>query len=102
MDPESDKTFEERVLESRPEIRREVAGSPEFQAFKEQVPTVDVDGATLYVRGGDMLQDEAQLAFDWAYQQGLLTDADVEAAAREQADAYASSEDIELTDLEQG
>ena len=30
------------------------------------------------------------------------TDADVEAAAREQADAYASSEDIELTDLELG
>jgi hypothetical protein len=36
--------------------------------------TIEIDGETLYVRGGDMLRDEDQVIFEWARRNGLLSD----------------------------
>lgn len=99
MDPDAEQTFERTLLDRRPEVRDEVVKSEAFQNWKRQMRTVDIAGTRFYVRGGDMLQDENQVALDWAYQRGLLSEADVEAAAREHAATIAASEDIELTDL---
>jgi hypothetical protein len=102
MTAQHQRTFEEEVLARRPDVRRSVLGSDEFRAWKDGLPTVEVDGGRLYVRGGDMLQDEAQLVYDWAHRTGQLTDADVDAAAREHWAATSPSSDLELVDPDRG
>jgi hypothetical protein len=49
-----------------------VSQSQDFQARKATLPTVVVDDVTFFIRGGDMLKDEDQVIFEWAYNNGLL------------------------------
>jgi hypothetical protein len=72
MSDQSDKTWESRILDRHPEVREAVAGSKDFHAWKDQLPSVVVDGIRYYVRGCDMLRDEDQLIFEWALQARLL------------------------------
>jgi hypothetical protein len=67
-------TAEARILARRPEIRRAVVASPEFAAWRDALPVVEIDGETLYVRGGDMLRDEEQIIVEWARKHGLRGD----------------------------
>jgi hypothetical protein len=72
---ERDRTFEARVLDQYPDIRTATAESPAFAAWLGSLTVLEVDGETLYLRGGDMLRDRDQVMFEWARQNGLLTDA---------------------------
>jgi hypothetical protein len=38
---------------------------PEFMAWIEGLPQVEVDDVTYYVRGGDMLRDFNQVVCEW-------------------------------------
>lgn len=67
-------TAEARVLARCPEIRRAVVASPEFAAWRDALPVIEIDGETLYLRGGDMLRDEEQIIVEWARKQGFLGD----------------------------
>lgn len=69
---ENEKTFESIVLDRNPGVREAVLASEDFQAWKDTLPTVIVDGIKFYIRGGDMLKDEDQVIFEWAYRSGLL------------------------------
>jgi hypothetical protein len=66
MADRDERTHEARILDDNPEVRAAVAESEEFSAWKESLPTVDVDRVTYYVRGGDMLKDEDQIVLEWA------------------------------------
>jgi hypothetical protein len=46
-------------------------------AWKNTLRALEIDGETLYVRGGDMLRDEDQLIVEWARKQGLLSDEEI-------------------------
>lgn len=70
-DPD-DRTWESRILDEHPEVREAVAGSEEFQSWKDQLPSLVVDGVSYRIRGGDQLKDEDQLIFEWALRTGLL------------------------------
>ena len=67
-------TAEARVLARRPEIRRAVVASPEFAAWRDALPVIEIDGETLYLRGGDMLSDEEQIIVEWARKHGFLAE----------------------------
>ena len=75
--------FARTVLARYPEMWETVLGSDEFRGWKERLPSVVVDGTRYYIREGDLLQDEDELALDWARRTGLLTDAAVAAIDRE-------------------
>jgi len=66
MADRDERTHEARILDDNPEVRAAVTESEEFSAWKENLPTVDVDRVTYYVRGGDMLKDEDQIVLEWA------------------------------------
>jgi hypothetical protein len=72
MADQHDKTFEATVLDRYPDLRVTVSQSPDFEAWKSTLPTVVVDDVTYFIRGGDMLKDEDQVVFEWAYSHGLL------------------------------
>lgn len=72
MSGESDKTWESRILHRHAGVREAVLESENFHAWKDQLPSVVVDGVRYYVRGGDMLVDEDQLIFEWALRTKLL------------------------------
>lgn len=74
------RTREARILSRFPEVRAKVLESPEFAAWLDGLTALDVDGETLYLRGGDMLRDQDQVIFEWARQSGLLTDAAISRA----------------------
>ena len=65
---------EARILEHYPDIRSAVLASPAFAEWFGRLTALEVDGQTLYLRGGDMLRDKEQLIFEWARKAGLLTD----------------------------
>ena len=65
MCPNYDKTIEAQLLDAHPDIRDEVGRQREFINWKSSLPSVVIDGERLYVRGGDMLKDEAQIIFEW-------------------------------------
>jgi hypothetical protein len=69
-----ERTYEAQILDSNPEVRAAVSESEKFRAWKENLPTVDVDEVKYYVRGGDMLKDEDQIMLEWArrFRPGLL------------------------------
>jgi len=71
---EARQSREARVLERMPEVRAAAQGSPEFQQWLAGLRAVQVDGETLYLRGGDMLRDRDQVIFEWARRAGLLSD----------------------------
>jgi hypothetical protein len=65
---------EARVLERLPEIRAAANESPDFRQWLTSLRMVQVDGETLYLRGGDILRDREQVLFEWARRAGLLSD----------------------------
>ncbi len=67
-------TFESQVLNHYPQVRDSVVKAPDFHTWKDGLPAVTIDETTFYVRGGDMLKDEDQVIFEWARQNGLLSD----------------------------
>jgi hypothetical protein len=71
MEP-GESTFESRFLAAHPEVRDQIRSQPEFQRWIEQLPTVVIEEQPLYVRGGDMLRDEEQLIFEWAWEHGFI------------------------------
>ena len=76
-------SLESRVLARHPEIRRAVIESPLFASWRNGLAVTEVDGVSLYVRGGDMLRDEDEIIFEWARRNGLLSDAVIESALAE-------------------
>ncbi len=74
------RTVEARVLDHYPEIRRQVLESGEFSVWLQGLTALEVDGETLYLRGGDMLRDEDQVIFEWARKRGWLTEAAIDLA----------------------
>ncbi len=45
-----------------------------FVGWRDSHPTLDLDGRTLFVRGGDMLADEDQLILEWAVRAGWTSE----------------------------
>jgi hypothetical protein len=80
---EENRTVEARVLDRYPDIRRAVADSAAFAVWLGTLTALEVDGETLYLRGGDMLRDRDQVMFEWARQNGLLTDAAIAHALKQ-------------------
>jgi hypothetical protein len=76
------RTVETRVLDVYPDIRTAVVDSPAFAAWFRTLAQVEVDGETLYLRGGDMLRDRDQIIFEWARRNGQLTDAAIARALK--------------------
>lgn len=74
---DSDKSFEARVLDRYPRIRKAVSESTEFTTWRDSLPSVVIDDERFYIRGGDMLKDEDQIVFEWARKHGLLSDASI-------------------------
>lgn len=72
MSNENDRTWESGILDGHAGVRQAVLGSDEFHAWKDQLPSVVLDGTRQYIRGGDMLVDEDQLIFEWAVRARLL------------------------------
>lgn len=69
-----EETSERRLLEENPGIRELIESLPEFRAWRDARPMVDVDGEIFWVVGGDQLKDNDQIIVEWArqYQPGLL------------------------------
>lgn len=74
----NDITFEARYLNAHPELRERVVTSPEFIAWKQQLRAITIDGEHLYIRGGDMMRDDDQIMFEWAWEKGLITQDDLD------------------------
>jgi hypothetical protein len=74
MSNDSDKTFEARVLDRYPKIRKTISESVDFILWRDVLPSIIVDGETFYIRGGDILNDEDQIIFEWARRHGWLSD----------------------------
>jgi hypothetical protein len=69
---QSNETLESQELDARPEIREQVQSSPEFQDWKEELPTLDIDGERFYLPWGDVPMDADQIVYHWARSHGLL------------------------------
>ena len=78
----NNKTLEAHVLNAYPHIRAKISRSKKFAAWRNDLPALDIDGETLYVRGGDMLRDEDQIILEWARRHGLLSDEEIALALR--------------------
>ena len=87
MADQPEKTWESTILDRHPDIRTAVFGSADFQAWKSTLPSVIVDAVRYYIRGGDMLKDEDQLALEWAYRSGLLPEGSLSYGVQEQEPA---------------
>ncbi len=73
---QSNETLESQELESRPEIREQVESSPEFQAWRDELPTLDIDGEHFFLPWGDVPMDADQIVYHWARSHGLLASAE--------------------------
>jgi hypothetical protein len=67
-------TPEHALLEGHPAARQLIESSTEFLAWRDALPTVEVDGDTFWVVGGDQLKDRDQITVAWArqFRPGLL------------------------------
>lgn len=63
-----ERTSEAELLDRNPGVRELVAGLPEFIAWRDALPVVEVDGETFYVVGGDQLKDHDQVSVAWVNQ----------------------------------
>ena len=70
-------TFEARVLDFLPDIRVAISTSKEYIAWRDSLGAIKIDGEVLYIRGGDMLKDEDQIMFEWARQNGMISDEEI-------------------------
>lgn len=77
MEEANDKTYESRMLDKFEGIREQVLETEAFHKWKSQFPQVNIDDVNFYVQGGDMLRDEDQLIFEWAFTNGLLSEEDI-------------------------
>jgi len=82
MTADQEPSAERRVLDHYPAVRDAVLASPAFVEWRSGLPTIEIDGARLYVRGGDMLRDEDQVIFEWARRNGLLSDEAIASALK--------------------
>ena len=69
---QSNETLESQELGARPEIRAQVESSSEFQAWRDELPTLDIDGERFYLPWGDVPMDVDQIVYHWARSHGLL------------------------------
>jgi len=63
-----EQTNEAELLNRNPGVRELVATLPEFIAWRNALPVVEVDGETFYVVGGDQLKDHDQVSVAWVNQ----------------------------------
>ena len=73
---QSNETLESQELEARPEIREQVESSSEFQAWRDELPTLDIDGERFFLPWGDVPMDADQIVYHWARSHGLLAGAE--------------------------
>jgi hypothetical protein len=73
-------SIESRVLDYHPRVREMVAISPGFTQWRDTVPTVMIDGESLYLPEGDVPRDADQLIYQWARRHGMLSDAEISEA----------------------
>jgi hypothetical protein len=60
-----DQTDEAKLLDRNPGVRELVASLPEFLAWRDALPVLELDGETFYVVGGDQLKDHDQVSVIW-------------------------------------
>ena len=63
-----ERTSEAELLDRNPGVRELVTSLPEFIAWRNALPVVEVDGETFYVVGGDQLKDHDQVSVTWVNQ----------------------------------
>jgi len=63
-----ERTSEAELLDRNPGVREHVASLPEFIAWRDALPVVEIDGETFYVVGGDQLKDYDQVSVAWVNQ----------------------------------
>lgn len=61
-------TPETAILNGHPGVRERVAAMSDFLAWKDALRTVEVDGESLFVVGGDQLKDLDQVIVAWTNQ----------------------------------
>ena len=72
MPEKSQKSYEANILDRFPDLRKAAQESGEFALWRDGLPRLEIDGETLFIRGGDMLKDEDQITFEWVRKQGWL------------------------------
>jgi hypothetical protein len=63
-----ERTPEAVLLDQHPGVRERVAALPDFIAWRDTLPVVEIDGEILYVVGGDQLKDHDQVCVAWINQ----------------------------------
>ena len=71
-----DETLEAQELRARPEIREQVVESSEFREWRDELPTLEIDGERFYLPWGDVPMDADQIVYHWARSHGLLDGAE--------------------------
>ena len=64
----NDQTAAAALLDQQPGLRELVAALPAFNAWRAQMPVVEIDGVTFHVLGGDQLKDDDELIVAWINQ----------------------------------
>jgi hypothetical protein len=64
----SNTTPETALLNRHQGVRERVGAMPDFLAWKNALPVVNVDDETLFVIGGDQLKDLDQIIVAWTNQ----------------------------------
>jgi hypothetical protein len=72
MSEKSQKSYEANILDRFPDLRKAALESGDFILWRDGLPSIDIDGENLFIRGGDMLKDEDQIIFEWVRKQGWL------------------------------
>jgi hypothetical protein len=63
-----ERTIEAQLLDRNPGVRELILSLPEFLAWRNALPVVELDGETFYVVGGDQLKDHDQVSVTWVNQ----------------------------------
>lgn len=67
-------SWESTELDAHPEMREQVRNLDEFRSWKSTLPTIEVDGETLYLPSGDIPMTEDQIIYQWARSAGWEPD----------------------------
>ncbi|WP_314225085.1 hypothetical protein [Streptomyces zaehneri] len=67
-------TWESRLLDRNSGLRESVESLPEFIAWNEGFPLVEVDAESFWIARGDQLMDRDQMIVEWIrlFRPGLL------------------------------
>lgn len=68
----SKRTWEAQQFDQQPALRQQIADSAAFRAWVAGLPSIEIDGDTLYLAWGDVPMDADQVAYVWARDEGLL------------------------------